>query len=57
MFFCVPAGFMAGLLVNRVYGDTYWYLTAVELVGFAGMVIGMEIARNFILYLIMMVLY
>ncbi len=85
--FCVPAGFMAGLLVNRVYGDTYWYLTAVELVGFAGMVIGgawmgtwggfkshektlkaglvgfgilaigMGIARNFILYLIMMVLY
>ncbi len=34
---CVPAGFMAGLLVSRVYGDTYWYLTAVELVGFAGM--------------------
>lgn len=37
---CVPAGFMAGLLVSRVYGDTYWYLTAVELVGFAGMAIG-----------------
>lgn len=37
---CVPAGFMAGLLVSRVYGDTYWYLTAVELVGFAGMTIG-----------------
>ncbi|MCQ1530094.1 MFS transporter [Lutispora saccharofermentans] len=84
---CVPAGFMAGLLVSRVYGDTYWYLTAVELVGFAGMAvggmlmgtwggfksriktlmvglcgfgamaIGMGIARNFILYLVMMVLY
>ena len=25
---CVPAGFMAALLVSRVYGDTYWYLTA-----------------------------
>lgn len=37
---CVPAGFMAGLLVSRVYGDTYWYLTAVELVGFAGMAVG-----------------
>ncbi|MGN1122446.1 MAG: MFS transporter, partial [Eubacteriales bacterium] len=37
---CVPAGFMAGLLVSRVYGDTYWYLTAVELVGFAGMATG-----------------
>ena len=36
----VPAGFMAGLLVSRVYGDTYWYLTASELVGFAGMAIG-----------------
>lgn len=39
-FLCVPAGFLAGLLVRRVYGDTYWYLTAVELVGFAGMMIG-----------------
>lgn len=37
---CVPAGFMAGLLVSRMYGDTYWYLTAVEFVGFAGMAIG-----------------
>ena len=36
----VPAGFMAALLVSRVYGDTYWYLTAVELVGFAGMTLG-----------------
>lgn len=37
IFLCVPAGFLAQLLVSRVYGDTYWYLTAVELVGFAGM--------------------
>ena len=37
---CVPAGFMAALLISRVYGDVYWYLTAVELVGFAGMVLG-----------------
>ena len=37
---CVPAGFMAALLVSRVYGDAYWYLTAVELVGFAGMALG-----------------
>ena len=29
-FFCVPAGYLAGLLVRRVFGDTYWYLTAVE---------------------------
>lgn len=40
IFLCVPAGFMAGLLVSRVYGDTYWYLTAVELVGFFGMMGG-----------------
>ena len=37
---CVPAGFMAALLVSRVYGDVYWYLTALELVGFAGMTLG-----------------
>ena len=37
---CVPAGFMAALLISRVYGDVYWYLTAVELVGFAGMALG-----------------
>ena len=36
----VPAGFMAALLVSRVYGDVYWYLTALELVGFAGMALG-----------------
>ena len=36
----VPAGFMSALLVSRVYGDVYWYLTVVELVGFAGMALG-----------------
>ena len=86
-FLCVPAGFLAGLLVRRVYGDTYWYLTVVELVGFAGMLtgglvmstwggyksrvktllvslsafgafaIGMGIASNFILYLVLMLFY
>lgn len=40
VFLCVPAGFLAGLLVSRVYGDTYGYLTVVELVGFAGMMAG-----------------
>ena len=29
---CVPAGYLAGLLVRRTYGNTYWYLTAVEIV-------------------------
>lgn len=40
VFLCVLAGFLAGLLVSRVYGDTYWYLTAVELAGFGGMTAG-----------------
>ena len=40
LFLTVPAGYLSGLLVSRVYGDTYWYLTAVELVGFAGMTLG-----------------
>ena len=39
-FLCVPSGFMAGLFVNRVYGEAYWYLTAVEAAGFAGMLAG-----------------
>ena len=39
-FFCVPAGYLAGLLVLRVFGDTYWHLTAVEVVGFLGMMAG-----------------
>lgn len=49
-FLCVPAGFLAGLLVNRVYGNTYWYLTAVELIGFLGMIMGgllMSLWRGF----------
>lgn len=40
VFSCVPAGFLSGLLVSRVYGDTYGYLTATELAGFAGMMLG-----------------
>ena len=40
LFFTVPAGYLSGLLVSRVFGDTYWYLTAVELVGFGGMMAG-----------------
>ena len=30
-FFCVPGGYLAGLFVRRTFGETYWYLTAVEL--------------------------
>ena len=40
VFFTVPAGYLSGLLVSRVYGDTYWYLTAAELAGFGGMMSG-----------------
>lgn len=40
IFLCVPAGFLSQLFVSRVYGETYWYLTAVELTGFIGMVAG-----------------
>ena len=40
IFFTVPAGYLSGLLVSRVFGDTYWYLTTVELVGFGGMMLG-----------------
>lgn len=40
VFFCVPGGFLAGLHVNRTFGDTYGYLTATELAGFAGMTAG-----------------
>ena len=39
-FLCVPAGYLSGLLVSRIYGDTYWYLPAVEICGFGGMVVG-----------------
>ena len=28
VFFCVPGGFLAGLHVSRVFGDSYEYLTA-----------------------------
>lgn len=86
-FFCVPSGYLAGLLVRRMFGDTYWYLTAVELAGFAGMMAGgvlmstwcgfkrkertlmvgllafgtfaisLGLAKNFVLYLSLMLFY
>ncbi|MBQ1257206.1 MAG: MFS transporter, partial [Clostridia bacterium] len=40
VFLTVPAGYLSGLLVSRNYGDTYWHLTAVELFGFGGMMLG-----------------
>lgn len=40
VFLCVPAGFMATLFVTRTYGNTYLYMTVVEVVGFIGMTLG-----------------
>jgi len=40
IFLAVPAGFLATLFVSRTYGDSYFYLTLVELIGFAGMAAG-----------------
>lgn len=40
IFLCVPAGFLATLFVSRYYGDSYWYLTLVEVIGFLGMAVG-----------------
>lgn len=50
VFLTVPAGYLSGLLVSRIFGDTYWYLTAVEVVGFGGMMLGgllMSVWRGF----------
>lgn len=40
IFLCVPAGFLATLFVGRYYGQTYWYMTLVEVIGFIGMTAG-----------------
>lgn len=40
IFLCVPAGFLATLFVSRYYGDTYFYMTLVEVIGFWGMMAG-----------------
>lgn len=40
IFLTVPAGYLSGLLVSRLFGDTYWHLTATELSGFGGMTAG-----------------
>jgi len=40
IFLCVPAGFLATLFVSRYFGDSYWYLTLVEVIGFIGMALG-----------------
>ena len=40
IFLSCPVGFQCALYTSRVFGNTYWYLTAVELVGFGGMTLG-----------------
>ena len=40
IFFTVPAGYLSGLHISHIFGNTYWYLTAVELTGFGGMMLG-----------------
>lgn len=40
IFLCVPAGFLASLFVSRNFGNEYWYLSAVEIIGFIGMLTG-----------------
>lgn len=40
IFLSVPSGYLSGLFVTRSFGNTYWHLTAVELVGFAAMALG-----------------
>lgn len=40
IFLCVPVGFLSALFVNRYYGDTYFDLSIVEVIGFIGMTIG-----------------
>ena len=36
----IPAGFLATLFVSRYYGDTYFHMTLVEVIGFLGMMAG-----------------
>lgn len=40
VFLTVPAGYLGLLFVTRTFGDTYWYITAMEIVGFIGMMMG-----------------
>lgn len=40
IFLCVPSGFLAVLMIERTFGDSYMFLTVNEMAGFAGMVLG-----------------
>ncbi|MGN1216032.1 MAG: MFS transporter [Candidatus Cryptobacteroides sp.] len=87
IFLSIPGGFLANLFVTRTFGDSYVYLSAMEITGFAGMMLGgilmgawggfrnrfltllvaallfgatgiaLGLSRNFVFYLVMMLLY
>lgn len=40
IFLSVPSGFLSTLFIERMYGDSYFYLTANEIIGFGGMFLG-----------------
>lgn len=40
IFLCVPSSFLAVLMIERTFGDSYIYLTVNEMAGFAAMVLG-----------------
>lgn len=40
IFLSVPSGFLSALVIERTFGGNYSYLSACEIVGFAGMVLG-----------------
>ena len=40
IFLCVPAGFLATLFASHYYGDTYFHMTLVAVIGFLGMMAG-----------------
>ncbi|MGX7351717.1 hypothetical protein RU97_GL001134 [Enterococcus canis] len=40
IFLCTPSGFLSVLMIERIFGDSYMYLSVNEMAGFAGMVVG-----------------
>ena len=40
IFLSVPSGFLAALLISRTFGESYLYLSIVEMTGFIGMTLG-----------------
>ncbi len=40
IFLCIPSGFLTPLLIGRLFGDNYMYLSINEMIGCAGMALG-----------------